>query len=301
MRDDSTGPSSGRRPGAALPVVVVRVGGAVALLDACLAALDRCLPAQARVLLVGAVGADDGAVDPRIGALLATWLATTGLHATHLRTAPALAPIVVLNHALAAAAPADCVLLDAACVPTPGWLARLAECAAADPAIACVVPWSNAGELASYPQFCEPSPPPADADALAAAAAALDIDPVPLPGIEADCVFLRRAALVALGDLDAASYARPYAALNDLALRAAAMGWRSVLCPRAFVARQPTPGDAGAAGHDDLPRLSARWPDWQRQMAQFIMADPLAPARGALRASVDRLAQASPQRDLFGR
>ena len=46
-------------------------------------------------------------------------------------------------------------MLASDAAPVPGWLERLAECLARDPAIASATPWSNAGEAAAWPRIGE--------------------------------------------------------------------------------------------------------------------------------------------------
>jgi GT2 family glycosyltransferase len=59
----------------------------------------------------------------------------------------------------AARAGADLVLLNSDTVVTRGWLDALARCAAADPAIGTITPFSNNAEICSLPRFCENAPP----------------------------------------------------------------------------------------------------------------------------------------------
>jgi GT2 family glycosyltransferase len=116
-------------------------------------------------------------------------------------------------------------------------------------------------------------------------------------------MFVRRAALRQLGGFDAETFGLGYGEENDFCLRAAAMGWRNVLCDTAYVVHQ---GGASfqplalAPGGDNLARLLARWPDYNERIARFIMADPLAPLRIRLLERLQALAASGPQRDLFG-
>ena len=86
-------------------------------------------------------------------------------------------------------------------------------------------------------------------------------------------------------------------------LRAAAMGWRNVLCETAYVVHL---GGASfsplglAPNGENLARLLARWPDYNERVARFIMADPLRPLRERLSERIEALARSGPQRDLFG-
>ena len=98
------------------------------------------------------------------------------------------------------------------------------------PRIATVTPWSNNAEICSFPLFCKrANPVPADPDAIAAAAASL-ARRIPRPAHRRRLLHvIRRAALDAIGDFDAATFGRGYGEENDFCLRAAAHGWRNVL------------------------------------------------------------------------
>lgn len=284
---------------AALPIVVVPVFNALEALDGCLAALDRTLPTGSRVHV-----ADDASTDPRVPALIADWHARTRLSVTRVRRAANLGFPANCNAAFAEAGDDDVVLLNSDTVTTVGWLQQIARCAAGDPRIATITPWSNNAEICSFPRFCEDNPAPDQPDAIAEAAAGLQPASYPeLPTAVGFCMFVRRAALRQLGGFDAETFGTGYGEENDFCLRAAAMGWRNVLCETAYVVHH---GGASfeplalAPGGDNLARLVARWPDYNERIARFIMADPLAPLRLKLLERLQALAASGPQRDLFG-
>jgi GT2 family glycosyltransferase len=276
----------------AAPLVSVAAFNAADTLDACLAALDRTLPAGHPVRIV-----DDASTDPRVPPLLAHWRTRTRLDAQVESLPHRLGPAANANAMFAAAGEADVVLLAADAIVTEGWLDALRRAAARDARIATVTPWSNDAGVAAWPRPGEPNPAPADPEAIAEAAASLSVDlPVELPVAGAACVLVRRDALAALGGYDAATLGA--AAGDDFGCRAAAMGWRNVLCENAFVARL---GDAVGAGPGlgELPRLLARWPDYHERVARFLLDDPLRPLRERLAARIARLQRGGPQRTLF--
>lgn len=263
-----------RRPAApALPVVLVPLGTDDASLDACLAALDACTPAGTRVWL-----ADDAQAGPRGQAIVERWLAATPLDASCTRRQRSVGEAAHLAEALAACGDADVAVLAADAVPAPGWLVQLAACLQRDPSIATATPWCNAGEAASWPRVGEIAPMPADLTRLAAACAAMPPHHPELPSAVAHAVLLRGSARARAGGVDAASYASWYAALTDLSLRLAGMGWRNALCETAFVAR----GGEGAPADGDLDLIAARWPAWHARLAEFLMQDPLRAVRDDL-------------------
>ena len=265
--------SSRAAPSLSLPVVLLPLGRDDDALDACLAALDAGTPAGTRVWL-----ADDAQAGPRALAIVERWLQRTALAADYSRRQRSIGEVAHLDEALRACSDADVVVLAADAIPAPGWLQQLDACRARDPAIATATPWSNAGEAASWPRCGEVSPVPGDSGRIAEACAAMPPRHPELPSAVAHAVALRGTARMRAGGLDAASYASWYAALADLSLRLAGMGWRNVLCETAFVAR----GGEGAAADGDLDVLAARWPGWHPRLAAFLMEDPLAPLRDEL-------------------
>ena len=278
-----------------LPLVLVPATQRVAALDACLASLERTLPAQARVLI-----ADHAAGHPQAEALARRWCDRSRIQAEYRRAPRPLGLAANIEAGLAEAGDADVAVLLADAIATPGWLERLAQYARKDERIATVSAWSNRSELTAFPRAGEDNPVPAFPESVAEAAAASPWNECPdLPAASGPCLLLRRAALTALGGLDSHSFSGEHA-FDDFSRRAATLGWRNVLCPAAFVVRQPGPPAPPGAG-DDLGPLLARWPDYQEAVARFILSDPLRPLRERLQARMDELARGGPQADLFAR
>lgn len=274
-----------------LPILLLPVAVDDDALDACLAALDAGTPAGTRIWL-----ADDAQAGPRALAIIERWLASTPLRAEYTRRQRRLGEVAHLDEALSACGDADVIVLAPDAVPAPGWARQLAACAARDGAIATATPWSNAGETAAWPDCGEVSPQPGDA-ALARLGRAAEGMPAVHPELPAaidHAVYLRGRARARAGGLDAASYASWYAALIDLSLRMAGLGWRNVLCETAFVAR----GGEGGPADGDLDALAARWPGWHPRLAEFLMHDPVRDRRQEL---ARRLADLDPpsQHELF--
>jgi hypothetical protein len=273
-----------------LPVVLLPIGVDDDALDACLGALDAGTPAGARVWLI-----DDAQAGPRAQAIVERWLQRTPLTADYSRRGQAIGEVAHLDQALAACGDSDVVVLAADALPLPGWLQQLAACFARDASIATATPWCNAGETAAWPRVGEINPLPGDGDRLAAAAACLPPLHPELPAAVAHAVAVRGHARRRAGGLDSASYGSWYAALVDLSLRFAGLGWRNVLCETAFVAR----GGEGGPADGDLDALAARWPAWHARLAGFLMDDPLHATREALASALERVEPRSPQRELF--
>jgi hypothetical protein len=276
----------------ALPVVLLPLGVDDEALDACLAALDASTPAGTRVWL-----ADDAQAGPRGLAIVERWLARTRLQAHHTRRQRPVGESAHLDEVLAACGDADVVVLAADAAPAPGWLQQLVACLRRDAAIATATPWCNAGEAAAWPRIGEiaAAPGPTARAAIARAAAGMPTRHPELPAAVGHAVALRGAARRRVGGLDTESYGSWYAALVDLSLRLAGLGWRNALCDTAFVARS----GEGESFEGDLDVLAARWPDWHARLARFLMEDPLRPLRGELAARLAALEAAGPQSDLF--
>jgi len=271
-------------------IVLLPVGPDDRALDACLGALEAATPAATPVWL-----ADDAQSGPRVQAVIEHWLSHTRLRADYTRRERAIGEVAHLDEMLRACGDADVAVLSAQSQPLPGWLRQLQACLARDAAIASATPWSNAGEAAAWPRLGEVNPLPVDPERMATACAAMPPVHPELPAGICHGVVLRGSARRRAGGLDAASYGSWYAALIDLSLRMAGLGWRNVLCETAFVARD----GEGAPADGDMDALATRWPAWHARLAEFLMRDPLREVREQLRDSYDRTPVAAPQRELF--
>jgi len=277
-------------PGVALPIVLLPVGVDDDALDACLGALDAGTPAGTRVWL-----ADDARAGPRAHAIVERWLARTQMQAHYTRRQRMAGDVAHLDEALNACGDADVVVLAPDARPAPGWLVQLTACLARDPAIGTATPWSNAGEAASWPRIGEIDAIPDDLERLARACAAMPPVHPELPAAIGHAVALRGKARRRAGGLDATSYASWTAALVDLSLRLAGLGWRNALCETAFVAR----AGEGLVGDGDMDALAARWPAWHARLARFLMDDPVRVLREQLQGGLATVGPPAPQRELF--
>lgn len=270
--------------------IIVPAYQAAAELSACLESLERTLAPGTAVFV-----ADDASPDPAVAEVIAAAAARRHLALVQRRRTQNLGFVGNVNLALAETAPADVILLNSDTVALPGWYEALLRCAASDPRIGTITPWSNNAEICSFPDFCRAAPLP-DANAAARLALALRQQGAPsypeLPTGVGFCLYVRRALLDAVGNFDQALFGRGYGEENDLCLRAAAHGWRNVLCDDAYVAHR---GGAsfGPEGHrpggENLRRLTARYPHYNAQVADFILRDPLAPLRARLRQALEAL------------
>jgi GT2 family glycosyltransferase len=261
----------------AWPEIIVPIHDGAAVLAACLASLRETLPADARVQLV-----DDASRDPAVAAQMDAFAKNAPCEVVTHRQFDNLGFVATVNAAMARAT-GDVVLLNSDTITTPGWLQRIAACAASDARIATITPFSNNAEICSLPDFCRANPIPADPALVARACAEAGAPTYPdLPTAVGFCMFIRRAALTAIGDFDAATYGRGYGEENDFCLRAAAHGWRNVLCDDAYVVHVGGQSFAPlglSPGGANAERLSGRYPRYNALVADFIARDPLRPLR----------------------
>lgn len=260
------------------PDIIVPIYNAAALLEDALSALRRTLGPNDRVLLI-----DDASTEPRIATLIDDFQRSAKFPVLSDRNNVNLGFVRTVNRGMALSS-GDVVLLNSDTVVTAGWLDRMLEAAASDARIATVTPFSNNAEICSFPEFCMPNAAPVDAELLARIFSTATACYPDLPTAVGFCMYIRRRALDELGDFDAATFGRGYGEENDFCCRAAAHGWRNVLCDTAFVVHR---GGASFAltgerpGGEALVRLNARYPRYNAQVAEFIRADPLAPIRAA--------------------
>jgi len=262
-----------------------------AALDRCLAALDDATPAGTAIWL-----ADDAQAGPRARGVVEHWLARTPLRAEYTRRARALGEAAHLDEMLRACEGRDVAVLAPDSLPAPGWLEQLEACFARDQAIATATPWCNAGETAAWPRMGELNPPPDSLQQIARACAGMPPRHAELPSAVTHAVLVRGSARRRAGGLDIGSYASWSAALVDLSLRMAGLGWRNVICDTAFVAR----GREAPNWPADMDALAARWPTWAPRLANFLMRDPLHDERQDLQARYRQAIMPLAQGELFG-
>jgi GT2 family glycosyltransferase len=179
----------------------------------------------------------------------------------------------------------DVVLLNSDTEVAPGWLDRLAACAASDPAIGTVTPFSNNATIMSYPRTLEPNALPrgettASLDAaFAAVNGGVSID---VPTAVGFCMYIARRCIERVGLFDEERYGAGYGEEVDFCMRAARAGFRNVAAADVFV-RHVGEVSFGNAGDERRRRAQAivdeLYPEFQPRVRDFIARDPLAPYR----------------------
>ena len=204
-----------------------------------------------------------------------------------------------MNRGMALSPNKDVVWLNADTRVHGAWLDRLREVAYSDASIASVTPFTNNGELMSFPQSqVSHAMPSAQAQAeLDELARQVDSPPMEIETGCGFCLYIKRAALDQVGYLDEVHLARGYGEETDWCLRAREHGWRHMGAPNVFVAHE---GGISFGAEKTLrvaqnnALLRKRYPDASARYNAFTLRDPIKPARDALqRARLAKLASLS--------
>lgn len=272
--------------------IIIPVHRAMALARACIESVLASLPhnrAGADLLVI-----DDASPEPALSAWL-DQLAASG-RITLLRNAYNLGFIETVNRGMRHHPARDVLLLNADTLVHGDWIDRLCASLYSAADVASVSPWSNNGEISSFPRIAAALPAPsarqlAQLDATAArlhrGGQCADVE---LPSCCGFAMLIRRGALDQIGMLDGVALVRGYGEEVDWCLRARAAGWRHLAATGVFVAH------AGAVSfrfektlrvRQNRAVLAARYPHYHPEYQRFIRDDPLAAARAALRAALE--------------
>jgi|GEM_PF-1685152 len=175
----------------------------------------------------------------------------------------------------------DVVLLNADTIVPAGWLPRLQAAARSAANIATATPFSNNATLLSFPEPFIANPLPEGeafetlADHFARCNAGVVMD---IPTGVGFCLYIRRAALNAVGLFDAEGYRTGYGEENDFCLRAQALGWRHVAACDVYVAHQGSVSFGDGKEKllaQNLATLTSRFPDYLTTIDRFEQQDVL--------------------------
>lgn len=284
---DAAEPAPSARPVA----IVVPVYRELALVRACIDSVRASLPlnrTQARIVVV-----DDASPEPAVSRWLDTQAAQG--HITLLRNPCNLGFIETVNRGMRALPDHDVLLLNADTQVHGDWIDRLATALYAAADVAAVTPWTNNGEISSFPVIGHAAPAP-DARELAlldeaaaqvrAAPGGLDVE---LPSCCGFTMLIRRTVLDAVGMLDGTALVRGYGEEVDWCMRARAAGWRHLQATGVFVAHAGTVSfraEKTLRVAQNRSVVVARYPDYYPEFAEFMRRDPLGESRAALCAAV---------------
>lgn len=251
---------------------------------ACLEALQLARPAFAHRIVV----VDDASPNAELKA----WLDAAAARGEFelMRNAVNQGFASAVNRALATRAHGDALLLNADALAPPGAVDRLYALSRSGGDIGALTPFSNNGELTSWPvrNQANPMPSVAEIEALDARAGAANGDAlIDIPNGVGFCLYITQACLDAVGGLPEI-YAQGYYEDVEFCLAARERGFRNVAAPGVFV------GHAGSRSFGarkralvarNLALVEARFPGYRLETAAFVALDPLKPYRAALDAA----------------
>jgi len=189
--------------GAGLPSLIIPVHNAPDVLDRCLESVCATVPDGAEVIVI-----DDASTDGEVASVLHRWQQRVGPSWQFHFQKQNLGFVATVNRGMKMTQ-RDIVLLNSDTEVTPGWLEGLQRCLASDPLIATATPWTNNGEIASIPGFCEANPPPRHPESVARVIAGTGTACYPeLPTAVGFCMAVSRKALNTLGLFDEKTFGK---------------------------------------------------------------------------------------------
>ncbi len=192
-----------------------------------------------------------------------------------------------MNRAMGLSPSKDVVWLNADTRVHGAWLDRLRKVAYSEANIASVTPFTNNGELMSFPQsqVSHAMPNAREQAELDELARNTDSPPMEIETGCGFCLYIKRAALDQVGYLDDVHLSRGYGEETDWCLRARSLGWKHMGAPNVFVAHQ----GGISFGPEKILRVAQnnailrhRYPDASARYKAFCTRDPIKPARQAL-------------------
>jgi O-antigen biosynthesis protein len=196
-----------------------------------------------------------------------------------------------VNQAMAALVPHEhLLLLNSDTLVTDGWLDEMLATALSHAKIGTVTPFSNNATICSLPDFTRewPVPHASERASLAKLLAASRADAIDLPTAIGFCMLITRPCLDIVGQFDIENFPRGYGEENDFCMRAAAAGFRNVLCPNAFVAHEGSQSfsdEKHALMREGGERLLAKHPRYNDIVAEWIGRDPVKGRRDQIAAA----------------
>ena len=197
----------------------------------------------------------------------------------------------------------DVVLLNSDTVVPQGWLDRMAACASTGLLVASVTPFSNNATLCSYPRIAASNELPEDVGVgeLDARFASVNADRhLEIPTAVGFCMYMRRAAINAVGLFDEAAFGRGYGEENDWCMRALDQGFMHLQCADVFVYHKGEvsfAGDAAAGKSQAQTVIDTKYPAFHETIARHLENDPARPFRRSV--DLARLVASARPRSLF--
>lgn len=211
--------------------------------------------------------------------------------------------VATANEGMALHPSRDVVLLNSDTEVAPGWLDRLAACAASDAAIGTVTPFSNNATVCSYPRTLQANGIPVEETAASLDAAFAAANPgrsADIPTAVGFCMYVVRRCIAAVGAFDEARYGAGYGEEVDFCMRAVRAGFRNVVAGDVFVRHmgEVSFGNTGLERRERAQALVDRlYPEFQPRLRAFLDEDPLRILRR--QADLERLRRSTRPRRLF--
>ena len=199
-----------------------------------------------------------------------------------------------VNQAFAAASVDEHVcLLNSDTLVTSNWLDEMLKCVTDDPSIGTVTPFSNNATICSFPDFSRawPVPETLERERIARAMREHPTPPVELPTGVGFCMLISAACRAKVGLFDIENFPRGYGEENDFCMRAAAAGFRNVLCPNAYVAHEGGVSfseSTAALMKIGGERLLVKHPTYDAEVSAWIARDPVKARRDAITDAIKR-------------
>lgn len=179
----------------------------------------------------------------------------------------------------------DVVLLNSDTLVPPLWLDRLYYAAYKDQRTGTVTAVSNNATICSIPAIGGSSLLPFGADLQTIDRVCQEKNSgvtVELPTAHGFCMYIKRDTISDVGLFDVEAFGKGYGEENDFSLRAAANGWRNVAACDVFVQHLGSVSfgvDSLGLTARNLEIIAGRYPDFHRQVMDFIYNDPMSEVR----------------------
>ncbi|MDQ1079562.1 glycosyltransferase [Pseudoroseomonas cervicalis] len=231
QRGAGAAPWRGLAAGRPRVAIVIPVYNAAEELAQCLEAVLAHTGPGAELIVI-----DDASPDPAVGAVLARHAGRPGLRI--LRNDSNLGFTATCNRGIALAGRDDVVLLNSDTLPPERWLENLVLAAYSGPDIATASPLSDNAGAFSAPELNRRNDTPPGLTPSQVSRLVMQHSPAVYPEMPTGhgfCLYIRRAALDAVGPLDAEAFPRGYGEENEFCMRAARAGWRHVIDDRTYM------------------------------------------------------------------
>ncbi|MDD5275473.1 MAG: glycosyltransferase [Methylovulum sp.] len=183
------------------------------------------------------------------------------------------------------------VLLNSDTEVYDDWLDKLHSTANRDLHTGTVTPLSNNATICSYPQFLSDNPYPLELSYPEINALTATVNAgvtVEAPTGVGFCLYIKRACLEAVGLFDEKLFGKGYGEENDFCQKAIQKGWRNLIAADIYVRHFGSAsfqGERSKRVQDALKILHKRYPNYQKDVDDFIRLDPLKKARYRLDAA----------------